>query len=457
MKNLTLISFNRNSSNLVFYKSLLHVILLFIIITITYRVFLVSVLYFLQLVLEVLFEAFIVIYLLSRIMRRAIARDFKLNHIEIYLIILFFLPILPAIGAYQRFGQPIFYGLGTFRDFYLIFGSLVVYNMLRSGEITIQMVEKAFVSLTVFNMFFCYGLTFFTDPANFQDTGIAGANDLKGGEVYYRFNMSLFFFGSIYFVVKAFYQKNTKYLLWAGLFLIYIIFIRLDRTSMAGVFAGIGLFLATGIGTRSQFTSIFRLVLPLALVLVFAAIAVPEILDRYALMFNDAISTTTGSRNDYAEESVRLAEYNIAVEGIKDKPLIGNGKVSTQWVEGGYNAFYAFFYASDVGIFGQVFMYGFIGASILYGQFLFALFFAIKIRHIKRNIFLVTLKCFLFTHSLDSITNGYITIYAGQTIMAVVLIYYFYQEDRKLGAQLRMNRVISKTAIESAPKSLLLS
>lgn len=440
MRSLSNISFNKSASNLVFYKSLLYAILLFMVLTITYRVFLNSILYYVQLAAEALFEAFLLVYIAGRIVNRVFTQNYRINHLEVYLFILMLLPIIPAIGAYQRFGQPLIYGLGSFRDYYLMFGCLVIYNLLRSNKVTIEMVEQAFVRLAWVQLFFCYFMTFFTNPAKYQDTGLAGANEMKGGEVYYRFNMAMFFFGSVYYTVKSFYQRKYFYLVYAGLFLAYILFLRQDRTTIIAALAAIGLFAVTGLGYRAQVLTFVRFFIPVLLLSGIMALAFPQVVSKYSVMFGDAFATVTGTKAEQASESVRLAELKIALEGIRDKPIFGNGKVSNKWIDGGYNAFYKFFYASDVGIFGQVYMYGFIGAFILYAQFLFGLFFAWRIKYIRMNVFLVTMKCVLFAHALDSLSNGYLTIYSAQTMTAVMLIYYFYQKDRVVAAERRLQK-----------------
>lgn len=447
MGSISNIGFNKSASNLVFYKSLLYATGLFMVLTISYRVFLNSILYYAQLAAEALFEVFLAVYIVSRVVHRIFTRNYKINHLEVYLFILMLLPIIPAIGAYQRFGQPLIYGLGSFRDYYLMFGCLVIFNLLRTNKVTIEMVEQAFVRLAWVQLFFCYFMTFFTNPAKYQDTGLAGANEMKGGEVYYRFNMALFFFGSVYYTVKSFYQRKYIYLIYAGLFFAYILFLRQDRTTIIAALGAIGLFAVTGLGFRAQVLTFVRFFIPVVLFAGIMALAFPEVVSKYYIMFDDAFSTVTGTKAEQASESVRVAELKIAMEGIKDKPIFGNGKLSNKWIEGGYNAFYKFFYASDVGVFGQIYMYGFIGAFILYAQFLFALFFAWRIKHIRMNVFLVTMKCVLFAHAIDTLSNGYLTIYSAQTMTAVMLIYYFYQKDRVVAAERRLQKFKKEQAL----------
>jgi hypothetical protein len=439
---------NSDTNRLRISKAILYYILLFLVILVSYRVLLTSILYYVEIVLELAFEVFIVIYLGYRVTLRIFNKNYRLNTLEVYFGLLFFLPIIPAVAALNEFGQPLFYGLGTFRDFYLLFFSLVIYNMLRRGEISIELLERAFVGVALFNMAFSYFLSLAVDPSAFQESNLAGSNDAKGGEVYFRFNMAMFFFGSTYFFVKAFYRKNYIYFGYSALFLIYVVFFRLDRTSMAVNAAAIVAFFFTAVSARTQLLTLFKLIIPLIMGLIVAYFIVPEIFEQYIDMFADAISSATGSGVESEEDTIRLVEAQVAIDGIKEHPFLGNGKISNEWEPLGYNRFYPYFFASDVGILGQTFMYGIIGATILYGQFILALYFILRIKHIKRNVFLVSLKFYLLALALDALTNGYITIYAAQSVMVLAVIYYFYQKDKQIGIQLKLDR--HRAAIENS-------
>lgn len=426
----TLISSTSNSRHLLVHKALMYFIFLFVNFTITYRVLLVTELAPVELVMEMIYVGSLGLYLLYRISKRIFEYNFRFNSLEIYLGLLMLLPILPAIASNVVFGQPLLYGFGTFQDFYLLVGALVVYNMLRSNEVSIELVEKAFVAVTWFNVLMFYFLSLFTDPAALRDTGLAGGNSVKGSDVYYRFNMTFIFFGSIYYGVKAFYKKNYLYLGYAAIFLVYLIFFRMDRTSMAVTAAALLLFFFTALRLREQVLHLSRFLVPIFGGVLIVWFFLPEIYDQYYLMFEDAVSTVVGGTNAEGEESVRVYEMKVALEYIDKNPLMGNGKVSSKWIPGGYDYFFGFFYPSDIGIFGQIFMFGYIGAFLLYFQYLLAFFYLWRIRHIKRNTFLTALKFLLLALFLDNLTNGYITIYAAHSLTVLAIIFYFYQLDR---------------------------
>lgn len=415
---------------LTFSKFLLYYIFLFFCFIVSYRVLLNSTIYPLIKVLEIVYLAGIFLYLAYRLLKRSVSKNFKINSFEALLILLSTLPFISAIAARFEFGQPIVYGLATSREFYFIYGGLVIYNMLKEGEVSIDLVERAFLGAVWFNLIFFYFLSLFTNPSAYKDTGLAGSNTAKGGDVYYRFNMSFVFMGSIYYTVKAFLKKNYINLLYASFFIIYLVFFRLDRTSIFVVFASLGLFFVTGLSIKQQALSIIKVGVPGVLLLGIIILAFPEILEKYLAMFSDVIATLLGKANEDGKESVRLHELNVAIKYIAKNPIIGNGKVSPSWVEGGYNHFLGFFYASDIGVVGQVFVFGFVGATILYSQFLFSLYYVINTHTFKSNVFFVSSKFYLLAMFMDSITNGYLTLYAAQTLTVIAFIYYFYKQSK---------------------------
>ncbi len=418
-------------------KGTLISIFLFFNLMISYRVLLISPIPEVEMIAELIYEFVLIFYVIYRVISRIISRNSRVNPIEIYLGILFLLPLQAAFAAWNEFGQPIIYGIGTYRDWYLLYSALVVYNMIRSGMVSLELVERMFLLTAWVSISIFYFMSLFTNPANHTEGSLAGRNTAKGGDAYYRFNMTFVFFGSIYYFVKAFYKNKVIYIAYGLLFLIYVVFFRFDRTSIAVLIGAIAAFYITAITPRRQLTWLFFSIAPIITVILVVSITAPEIFTRYYLMFADAFATLFGSYTPKQEESVRVDEVRIAFEGIRKHPIIGNGKVSGKWVEGGYNYFLGFFYVSDVGIFGQVYLYGFLGAFILYYQFVLLYYYAFKIKHIKRNTFLVTLKFFALALALDSITQGYLTNYAAQSIMAMVLVYAFYERDRVINAKIK--------------------
>lgn len=397
---------------------------------VTFRVLLASFFFEIELMVETAYAGILLVYLVYRLATRALAGNLRFNSFEIYMGLLFLLPIIAAIGAQRVFGQPLFYGMGASRDFYLLYGGLVVYDLLRRNAVSIELVERMFVFTAWATLIFYYAVSLLIDPGQYKETGLAGSNPEKGGEVYYRFNMAFMFFGSIYYIVKGFYQKRYHFFGYAALFLFYIFFMRLDRTSMAVVIAAITMFFLTGLHPKRLVLWLGFVVLVLAAGGLAAIIFFPTEVQQYQAMFREAMELAGFAQPIAGDETIRVYEMNVALEQIARSPIIGNGRLSNHWVEGGYNRFFGFFYPSDIGVPGQIFIYGFPGAMILYAQFFFALWYASRIKTIKRNVFLVTIKFFMLTLGLDALTNGYVTMYAAQSITALAIIYFFFQKDK---------------------------
>jgi len=437
-------------------RSTLISIFLFFNFMISYRVLLVSPIPEVELAVELVYIAVLLGYLVYRIVNRVVAGNLSFNTLELYLFVLMLLPVQAALASYFGFGQPIIYGIGTYRDFYMIIGPLAIYNMLRSKLVTIDQVERMFVLTAWTCLALFYGMSLFTNPDKYLEGAAAGSNTAKGGDSYYRFNMAFVFFGTFYYFIKAIYRSKKIYFVYGFIFLIYVVALRFDRTSMAALGGGLFVMFFTSLTLKRQALIFLSAVTPTIILGYGGFLLFPHVYLQYYDMFLDALATLPGSFVAKGQESVRLDELRIALENIKERPFFGNGKISGRWVEGGYNHFFGFFYASDVGIFGQVFMYGFVGAFVLYFQFIFAVIYSTKIKHIKRNVFLVALKYFLVALALDSITNGYLTIYAAQSVTAVVLIYYYYQRDRILGVELKMDKALEETAnLERRKKNLI--
>ena len=233
-------------------KTTLYAIFLFVNFMLTYRVLLISFIPEAELVGEALYIVVIFFYLAYRIVHRVISGNFRFNSLEIYLALIFLLPVWAANGARMEFGQPLIYGVATYRDFYLVFGGLIVYNLLRTNKVEMELVEKMFIWTAWFCVIMFYVMTLFTDPRQFQDTGLAGANSIKGEAVYYRFNMAFVFFGSLYYGVKAFYEKKFIYIVYSVFFAVYVLFLRFDRTSIATLVAAFGAFYVTALTPRKQ-------------------------------------------------------------------------------------------------------------------------------------------------------------------------------------------------------------
>jgi hypothetical protein len=360
-----------------------------------------------------------------RLAERWMLRDWRMSGLEIYCMVLAIVPLWSAINALRVFGQPVIYGLAAFKDFYLFLGALHVYRLLRQGYFTLQMLEQALLMVAWTAVTYFYLASLFIDPGPWLDTPLAGANDIKGVGIYYRFNMMIVFFGAIYYTARAFIRQRWVNLLYALVFMCYVIFFRVDRTSIVVMLLGAGVAVLLHAQGRVIMRAVLMGVLPLLLGVVAVVQFAPGVVDQYTFMFTDAMNTLFSDDNSGSEISVRAYEVLIAERYIERSPLMGSGRMGSQWIEGGYEHFLGYFFPADVGYLGIVFIYGWPVTIFLYAQFLLAAVYFLRARGRGNDIFFVACKCLVLALFFDSLTNGFLTQFAGQAMLFTCIAHHY--------------------------------
>ncbi|MEO8068867.1 MAG: hypothetical protein ABI599_14315 [Flavobacteriales bacterium] len=399
-------------------------------IVITCRVFAVSHLLEIIGVVEGLSSAVFVAWAGWRLLERWLLNDWKVTGLEIYCIALAFVPLWSAINAQRVFGQPVIYGLVAFKDFYLFLGAVHTYRLLRQGYFTLKQLELAFLIVAWTAVAYFYFASLFIDPGPWLDTPLAGANEIKGAGAYYRFNMMIIFFGAIYYTARAFLRQQWIYLLHALVFMSYVIFFRVDRTSIVVMLLGSAG--AVLLHAKAKVLARFALVglLPVLLGGVLVVQLAPGVVDQYTTMFGDAINTVLSDDKEGGEVSVRAYEVLIAERHIERAPLLGSGRMGSQWIEGGYEHFLGYFFPADVGYLGLVFMYGWPVTIFMYAQFILGAVYLLRAKGRSNDIFHVACKFLVLAVCLDSLTNGFLTQFAGQAMLLTSIAHHYSRVHR---------------------------
>ncbi|MBP8822288.1 MAG: O-antigen ligase family protein [Flavobacteriales bacterium] len=376
-------------------------------------------------VAELALVALLVLWLGWRIIQRALMDDWTINGFETYVLLLLLLPIIPAIGAKREFGQPVIWGIIAFKDYYLLSGVLAIYHWLRKGWITLAQLERALVLMAWTCLIYFYFATLFIDPGPYQDTPLAGANDVKGGGAYYRFNMSAIYFGAIYYAARAFLRNRWTDLGYALLFAAYVVVFRMDRTSMAVTAIGMAGVVLLHVPLKRIARMVLPVVLPAVLAGLLFVLLAPDKVEQYRFMFMDAMHTVMGSTSGATEVSVRTVEVAIAERQIKQHPWVGNGRISREWSEEGYDKYFGFFYPADVGWLGLAFIYGYPGMALLYLLFFIAAIYMLRVKGRNGDLLFMTCKFLLLALFLDSLTNGQLTQNTGQALLLLGLMHHY--------------------------------
>lgn len=359
-----------------------------------------------------------------RIVQRWLARDWTINGFEIYVLLLILLPLVSAVGARQTFGQPFVWGIIAFKDYYLILGVLAISHWLRMGWVSLRQLEQAMLIMAWICLVYFYFATLFINPAAYKDTGLAGANEIKGGAVYYRFNMGAIYFGAIYYTARAFMRARWVDLVSAMLFAAYVVVFRLDRTSMAvTVIAMVGVAL-WHVPLKRIVQAAMVAVLPTIFAVMLFFLFAPSKVDQYRNMFMDAVHTMAGDADGAAEVSVRTYEMAIANREVAKHPWVGSGRISKSWNELGYDKFFGFFYPADVGWLGLAFIYGYPGMLLLYLMYPIGFIYMLRVKGERDNVLFATLQFLLLALFLDALTNGQLTLTTAQPLLVVALLHF---------------------------------
>lgn len=382
--------------------------------------------------IETVYLVVMIFYISGRILNRLANGNFKLNGFETMFAIYLLLPILPAISAYFVWDQPFYLGFLSYREFYLIGGALLLYNYCKDNVRKLLIIEKALVITAWITLIIFYLTTAFADPTQFLDTKIVSYSANRGGILLFKFNMGFVFFGTIYYFIKLFKTGKFRYLIYWLVFFIYILFIRQDRSSMISVVAAMGLFALFNINIKKQVIYFVSAVVPLIILVFVAHLLSPEKIEGFIFMFEDVFYALSGQSNPEVGMSVRIYETSIANTYIAQNPFLGNGKVSNYFVEGGFNGLFVYFYPTDIGLIGSIFTYGIPGTIVLYCQFFFVFFWAKRVKYFAKNVLFQACIFYLIILIVDSMTNGYLTQFAAQSITTIMIIYLYYSFDKRI-------------------------
>lgn len=362
---------------------------------------------------------FLILYVLDLIVKGQ-----SIDKVVLYfLVLILFMPIYSAYRSNIEFGQPYLYGLLSQRSWVLLGIGIWFYYMLISNKVSLNTIEKSFVSmawisLVVFSLFV---LTF--DPSQLTgDENFAHITKERG----LRFKFQTFFisFGALYYFIRYTIHKKKFDLIILFLFLMYIVFIIQGRTYM--LFLAITFFLFYYFNySMSKFVVILiKVMLLITGLLIVLQMFMPEFIDKMSDLFMQMITVLGGDKSTDSSANARIFQSNIVLNYFDSHPLsviFGTGRVSHQWNDG-YESIFGYFFPEDIGLLGGIFLYGLTGIVLL---LLVPLLFVIKeIKFAKHtnDIFIMTIKYLLILSILKSLQGG---LYFGPSIW-IVLFFILY-------------------------------
>jgi hypothetical protein len=159
------------------------------------------------------------------------------------------------------------------------------------------------------------------------------------------------------------------------------------------------------------------------LLMLVLGLTAPDFLSKNLSLYANAFETLTGEKVAESSTNIRFLESKIALDGFNDHQAIGVGFLSTRWNEG-FRMINKYFYPTDVGILGNLYVYGIIGTLIFYIPFIYSFSYRKRLKNCDEPL-LVTAQyvmVFLFADMLTAATNqkfyGVIAVFFG-------IIYYY--------------------------------
>jgi hypothetical protein len=368
---------------------------------------------------EEVLNFFLIGFILFRIAQWVANKD-KISRFELLMMMMMMFPVWSAIASAIHFGQPLLYGIGTTRNFYLFLLGPFFYYLLHKNIITLAFLKNTLLASCWFTLVVFLIIYLTISPEKYPDRFFIGYNELKGGYIF-KFNIALLIFALLYYSIRFLTTHRLLYLAASVPFYYIMLVVRQDRSIIIMTLLVLVIFYFKRIFFQSALRYSAMIIL-----LIFTGFFIVEITDykpsdQAVNKFYNLWLTVTGRETDESATNVRRLEVIKAWPDIEKRFLFGNGELSPRWRDG-FNRIYGYFYPSDIGIIGILYLFGIIGTLLLFVQFLFA---RKVINRLNLNdAFLITCAYYLLFCFFDTFTSGQSAFFpANSTIILAVLFY----------------------------------
>ncbi|HUW26070.1 MAG TPA: O-antigen ligase family protein [Gallionella sp.] len=344
---------------------------------------------------------------------------FRASGYEKYIFLLMCLPFYSAWRSYVVFGQPLIYGVLCQRYIWLSATALLLINCFRYNWVGLKDIEKSMVVLSWLCLG-CYVLVqLFVNPANYAGELQFVARSSVG--YLFKFETAPLVFGFFYYLMKWFVRRSHAYFFAVIPFLSMLLFI--DKRSLhLSMIMAILLTIWIYFDHRKLASVVFKLFFVVTSILVMVYLANPEYLDKSVTRFNEAVSVVlTAEKGDDDSSNARIGEVLIALPYIQENWMLGNGDVSSQW-NGGYESILGYFYTSDIGMIGALFVFGLIGVALVYGQFFFVNIGQLSAVNLSYAPFSLASFAVVLTLFFQSAIKGDIIFSPAQVLFFIVIV-----------------------------------
>lgn len=323
-----------------------------------------------------------------------------------------------VFNSYTVFGQPLIHGLIAHKDFIFVIFLLFIYRVLKKQSDIEKFIKKTLTCLCW--IWLAYIIIFNYVPLTPQLADrfpmIVGGGDYSGYVV--KIEPSLIFLLLFIYIFKALgTQTYARILIILGILIVTLLII--DKRSLTVAFIvtlPISIYLRCGV---RPFIAILLLYLSVGFLLMGLLYSHANIgLDRYVLALRTIILFET---NDDVSAAARIHEISLGLPYVQSRPLLGNGMLSNNFYNG-YESFVGYFFPSDVGLFGTIFVFGIIGSIVLYLPSYNVLLGSLSIKKSRKLYFFNAIFAYLLFLFLASLMKASIVLNPANILFPTVVL-----------------------------------
>lgn len=346
----------------------------------------------------------------------------KITWLDILMCSFILVNFFAAYQGHVVFGQPYYYGILAQRSVLLSLSGILIVSFLNRGFITIRQLERSFLIISLTLLFLCYFFYLFVDPVLFIDDEFVAFSPLRGYR--YRFQFALVIMLLFYSLFKISKDRKPLYIIIVLLILFYLIYFLQSRTTLVVLALTLLIYFYRNFSIKQKVKNIFIYgSLIGAGVSIMVVLGYTTLFNKYKILYQNVVDAFIVQSPDEASSAVRFMEYNIAWEYIVKNPLLGNGFISNQW-NGGWQDVLGYFYPVDIGLLGNIFVYGLLGTILIYMPYLFSLKMS---RQIQSNNILFKTCEYMLLYFFFCMFFSAINIRDSSSIMFVVCIIYYFR------------------------------
>ncbi len=393
--------------------------LLFLVYTSTFRVFATLPLETLHQSLSTFSIVLLTVYYLFSMFLNI--KNNRISKLDVLMWTFIFVNFLAAFKGHEVFGQPYYYGIMAQRSVLLSISGILLVSLLNKGLITINQVEKSFLYLSLSLLVVFYLFFLFVDPVKFTDAEFVAYSPIRGYR--YRFQFALVIMLLFYSLFKVSHEQKNRFIIVALLILFYLIYFLQSRTTLVVLAITILIYFVRNFTLKEKIknTLIYGGVGLVAITILFT-LGYTSLFEKYQVLYQNVFNVFQGESPDEASSAVRFMEFNTAIDYIQRNPILGNGFISNQW-NGGWHDLLGYFYPVDIGILGNLFVFGIFGTVLIYLPYYFSLTMSREI--FSNHVFFKTCEYMLLFFFLCMFFSA-VNIRDSSSIMFLVcLLYYF--------------------------------